>query len=68
MSVGSVIAERVEDRGITFAELARRVGMNGEVMRRVCKGEAMPKGDQLVRICVELDLDIKDFASHEATA
>ena len=63
MSVGSVIAKRVEDRGISFAELARRVGMNAEVVRRVCKGEAMPKGDQLVRICIELDLNIEDFAA-----
>lgn len=65
MSVGSVIAERVEDRGISFAKLARRVGMNGEVVRRICKGEAMPKGDQLIRICVELDLDIEDFTRDE---
>lgn len=61
MNVNEVISKRVFERGISFAELARRVGMSGEAVRRICKGDSMPKGDQLVRLCVELDLDIDDF-------
>lgn len=63
MDVNQVISKRVEERGISFSELARRVSMNGEVVRRICRGDAMPKGDQLIRLCMELDLDIEDFTA-----
>lgn len=62
MGIGDVIAARVDERGISYSELARRVDVNQEVLRRICKGDSMPKGDQLVRICVELGLDIGDFS------
>ncbi len=65
MNVNQVISKRVDERGITYSELARRVAMNGEVVRRICKGDAMPKGDQLIRLCMELDLDINDFTPSE---
>lgn len=61
MTIGSVIGGRQEQRGISYAELARRTLINEDMVSRFCKGIAMPKGDQLLRLCKELDLDLADF-------
>ena len=62
MSVSSVIADRQNERGISYAELSRRTGINEDMVARFCKGLSMPKGDQLIRLCRELNLDIDDFS------
>ena len=59
--IGEVLGARRAERGITYAELARRTQINEDMVSRFCKGEAMPKGDQLIRLCKELDLDVEDF-------
>lgn len=59
--IGTVLGERRKERGITYAELARRTKINEDMVSRFCRGEAMPKGDQLIRLCRELDLDVEDF-------
>ena len=56
-----VVAERINDRGITVAELARRVGMKSELLRRSLSGERKLYSSEFVPICRELDLEIDDF-------
>lgn len=63
MSIAAVLEQRRSDRGIPVSELSRRVEMNPNVLHRVLKGSSMPKGDQLIKLCKELKLDIDDFPS-----
>lgn len=66
MNISEVISKRRHDRGISYAELSRRTHINEDMVSRFCNGKSMPKGDQLIRICVELELDIGDFSESEA--
>lgn len=61
MNVGSTLEKRRVERGISYAELSRRTDVNEDMVSRFCRGISMPKGDQLVAICYELDLDVEDF-------
>ena len=63
MKTHEVIAKRVEARGIPVAELARRVDMNAELLRRSLVGERKIVGDELIALCCELGLDIPDFTA-----
>lgn len=63
MKTYEVIARRVNDRGISVAELARRIGMNSELLRRCLVGERKIVSDELIALCIELELDIPDFVS-----
>lgn len=62
MSISSVLAQRQRDRGISYAELARRTYINEDMVARFLKGTSMPKGDQFFRLCKELGLEISDFS------
>lgn len=61
MDVSAVLERRRVDRGITMAELARRTSVSYDMLTRTLKGSSMVKGDQLIRICRELRLEISDF-------
>lgn len=61
MEVSAVLEKRRQERGITVAELARRTDVNYDVLSRSLKGQTMPKGDQLLRLCKELNLEFADF-------
>lgn len=61
MDVSAVLERRRVDRGITVAELARRTSVSYDVLTRTLKGSSMVKGDQLIRICRELRLEVSDF-------
>ena len=61
MSIGTVLERKRIERGISYAELARRTHINEDMVSRFCGGSSMPKGYQLIRLCKELDLDIEDF-------
>lgn len=61
MTIGDVLEGRRAQRGISFAELARRTNINEDMVSRFCKGESMPKGLQLISLCRELELDLEDF-------
>ena len=60
-AISIVLESRRIERGISVAELSRRVGMNYDVLCRCLKGASMPKGDQLICLCKELELDLADF-------
>lgn len=61
MTIGNVLESRRNKRGISYAELARRTFINEDMVSRFCKGTSMPKGNQLINLCKELELDIDDF-------
>lgn len=61
MKAYQVLDEAVKTRGITYAELARRAGINAELLRRSLSGERRITADELVVLCRELDLSINDF-------
>ena len=61
MSVSEIVGKKVAERGIPIAELARRVGMDREVLRRSINGSRKLRADEFVRVCAELDLTLEDF-------
>lgn len=65
MNVGATIENRRNERGITYAELSRRTNVNEDMISRFCRGISMPKGDQLIVICRELNLEVDDFFATE---
>jgi len=56
-----VIAQRVRDRGITKAELGRRIGLDDELLRRALIGTRKISADEFLKLCQELDLTMSDF-------
>lgn len=61
MKAYEVISSSVQRRGITCAELARRVGMDQELLRRSLSGERKIAADEFVALCGELELSLDDF-------
>ena len=61
MNIVEVLNKRIRERGISISELARRVGMNGEMLRRSLAGNRKVKADEFINLCCELSLDIEDF-------
>ncbi len=61
MEISKTLEQRKNERGISYAELARRTGINVDMVSRFCKGTSKPNGEQLIRLCIELDLEIEDF-------
>lgn len=61
MTIEDVVSARVEEVGITAAELARRVGMDDQLLRRSLDGKRAIKSRELVRLCSQLGLTLKDF-------
>lgn len=56
-----VIREKVQEVGITKAELARRVGMDDELLRRSLLGNRKITADEFVKLCGILGLNLADF-------
>lgn len=50
-----------KERGIPKAELARRVGMNEELLRRSLQGTRKLTVPECIGLCRELHLTLKDF-------
>lgn len=61
MTIEDVVRNRVEEVGITAAELARRCNMNDQLLRRSLDGKRNLKCDELIRLCNQLDLSLEDF-------
>ena len=60
-----LIAARMEqarwDRGISVAELARRIGVDRKRLWRVLNGERAMRADEFVRLCAELRVGLGTF-------
>ena len=63
MNVGKTLENKKLERGISYAELSRRTGINEDMVSRFCRGTSKPNGEQLINLCIELDLEIEDFTS-----
>lgn len=60
-----LIAARMEqarwERGISVAELARRIGVDRKRLWRVLNGERAMRADEFVRLCAELGVGLGRF-------
>lgn len=61
MDICAAIAKQAKRRGIPCAELARRTGMNSEVLRRSLNGSRPLRADELVNLCAELEMSMSDL-------
>lgn len=61
MDAYEVVSSRVARVGITTAELARRTGINSELLRRSLIGERTLKANELITLCAQLELTLEDF-------
>ena len=59
-----VISRRVKDRGISKAELGRRIGLDDELLRRSLIGKRKITADEFVKLCHELQLEMSDFQNN----
>jgi len=59
-----VISRRVKDRGISKAELGRRIGLDDELLRRSLIGKRKITADEFVKLCHELQLEMSDFINN----
>ena len=61
-----LIAARMElarwERGISVAELARRIGVDRKRLWRVLNGERAMRADEFVRLCAELRVGLAVFS------
>ena len=60
-----LIAARMEqarwERGISVAELSRRIGVDRKRLWRVLNGERAMRADEFVRLCAELRVGLSCF-------
>ena len=61
MKAHEVIARQTRKRGITKAELSRRVGIDDELLRRSLAGTRKISADEFLALCRELGLEVADF-------
>lgn len=61
MKAFEVIEAAVQQRGIPVSELARRIGTNGELLRRSLAGDRKIAADEFLALCRELNLTLDDF-------
>lgn len=62
MQVFEVFENKRLRRGMTIAELARRVHMEYESLRRVLKGDREIQSLEFLNLCEELELSLEDFS------
>lgn len=63
MKAYEVIDAEVQKRGISIAELSRRVGIDSELLRRSLNGNRKIGADEFIALCEELQLGIADFSA-----
>lgn len=63
MKAYEVIDAEVRKRGISIAELSRRVGIDSELLRRSLTGNRKIGADEFIALCEELQLEIADFSA-----
>lgn len=72
MNLNDFIVRRVElarrVRGISVAELARRIGVDRKRLWRVLNGQRAMRVDEFVKLCAFFGLGIKSFIPKARTA
>lgn len=66
MQAYEVVARRVKGVGIPVSELARRTDINAVLLRNSLHGKRGMKADELVRLSLELGLEMSDFYEKSA--
>lgn len=64
-TICEVLERRRKERGISCAELARRVGWNGKCLNNALHRRQGIKADKFVLLCHELGLEVEDFIEEE---
>lgn len=63
------ISARLEDarieRGISVAELARRIGISGKRLWYVLNGQRELRVDEFLRLCIALNIDPRGFITKD---
>lgn len=60
-TIVEVISKRVEDRGTTITHLSNKTGISNDLLGRSLNGKRKLKADELVKLCIALDLSLDDF-------
>ena len=66
MQTYQIIADAVERQGITKTALAKKMGMDVELMRRSLNGTRKISADEFVKLCSILKLKLRDFQKTSA--
>lgn len=53
----------IEDRGVTYSFISRKTGITVDALSKSMAGKRKFLADELVKMCLLLNLDIKDFAN-----
>ena len=61
MQARGIIEKAREDRGISIAELARRIGVNGKRLWYVLNGQREMRVDEFIKLCAFFDLGMGRF-------
>ncbi|HUT52540.1 MAG TPA: XRE family transcriptional regulator [bacterium] len=54
-----VLARRLKERGWTYEDLARKVGVTGVYISKIVQGKSVPKDDKVMELAKALDLDLE---------
>lgn len=61
MQARGIIEKAREDRGISIAELARRIGVNGKRLWYVLNGQREMRVDEFIKLCAFFNLGMGRF-------
>ena len=56
-----VINKKIDERGITMTNTAKRAGISPDLLYRTLDGKRKLKADELISLCQVLDLTLADF-------
>lgn len=65
MTAEDLLKQKIDERGLTVAEVARRVGADADLLRRSLHGKRNFKSQELVNICTLLSISVDDLDSTE---
>lgn len=61
MQARGIIEKAREDRGVSIAELARRIGVDGKRLWYVLNGQREMRVDEFIKLCAFFDLGMGRF-------
>ena len=61
VEIGKRIEQQIKYTGKTAAEIAREMGVNKSVLYNYIRGNSVPGGEMLVKLCKALDCSYEDI-------
>lgn len=61
MKAYEIIRDELKDRGISIAHVARKTGIDYQLLRLSMLGERRLHADEFIMLCNELGLDLEQF-------